>query len=113
MSLRSRPGLRPPGFIEPALPSSRSLPPPGRDWLHEINFDGFRLLARRDGPSVRLFSRNGYDWTERVTVPSAPGCPAAVAVIQVGPPFEEHLRTLPGVLVAGKGPVHSGEGWKL
>ena len=30
----------------------------------------------------------------------------AVAVIQVGPPFAEHLRTLPGVLVAGKGPIH-------
>jgi bifunctional non-homologous end joining protein LigD len=30
--------------------------------LHEIKFDGFRMLARRDGPT---FTRNGYDWTER------------------------------------------------
>ena len=63
MSLRS--GPRPVGFIEPCLPSARSVPPPGRDWLHEIKHDGFRLLARRDGPRVRLFTRNGYDWTER------------------------------------------------
>jgi bifunctional non-homologous end joining protein LigD len=65
MSLRSRPGSRFPGFIEPALPCARGLPPSGSGWIHEIKFDGFRLLARRDGPQVRLFTRNGYDWTDR------------------------------------------------
>jgi hypothetical protein len=35
MSLRSRPGPRPDGFIEPCLPSARSLPPPGGNWLHD------------------------------------------------------------------------------
>src|SRR5262245_63532507 len=33
---------------------------------------------------------------------------ASVAVIQVGPPFVEHPHTWPGVLDAGKGPVHFG-----
>jgi ATP-dependent DNA ligase len=65
MSLRSRPGPRPAGFIEPCLPSARGLPPTGGNWLHEIKHDGFRLLARRDGARSRLFTRNGYDWTER------------------------------------------------
>ncbi len=65
MSLRSRPGPRPTGFIAPALPFARGLPPSGSEWIHEIKFDGFRLLARRVGPRVRLFTRNGYDWTER------------------------------------------------
>ena len=60
MSLRARPGPGPAGFIEPALPSARSLPPSGSGWVHEIKFDGFRLLARREGPRVRLFTRRGY-----------------------------------------------------
>src|SRR5215208_4098257 len=40
----------------------------GADWLHEIKHDGFRLIARRDGARVRLFTRNGNDWTERYPV---------------------------------------------
>ena len=30
-----------------------------------IKHDGYRLIVRRDGPAVRLFTRRGYDWTER------------------------------------------------
>ena len=39
---------------------------PEGDWQYEIKFDGYRILARiRDG-EVRLFTRNGHDWTERL-----------------------------------------------
>jgi bifunctional non-homologous end joining protein LigD len=34
-------------------------------WLHEIKHDGFRMLVRRDAAGVRLFTRNGHDWTGR------------------------------------------------
>jgi bifunctional non-homologous end joining protein LigD len=37
----------------------------GPDWVHEIKHDGYRLIVRRDGPAVRLFTRRGYDWTDR------------------------------------------------
>ena len=62
MSLRerTRPRL---GIIEPCLPSSAKVPPAGPGWLHEIKHDGFRIMARRDGAGVRLFSRNGHDFT--------------------------------------------------
>jgi bifunctional non-homologous end joining protein LigD len=40
-------------------------PPFGPGWVHEIKHDGYRLIVRRDGPSVRLFTRRGYYWTER------------------------------------------------
>jgi ATP-dependent DNA ligase len=33
--------------------------------VHEIKHDGYRLIVRRDGDTVRLFTRRGYDWTER------------------------------------------------
>jgi bifunctional non-homologous end joining protein LigD len=39
--------------------------PAGEDWLHEIKHDGYRLIVERDGKRVRLFTRNGHDWTDR------------------------------------------------
>jgi ATP-dependent DNA ligase len=32
---------------------------------HEIKHDGYRLILHRDGKRVRLFTRNGHDWTSR------------------------------------------------
>jgi len=40
-------------------------PPPGNDWLHELKFDGYRMLCRVDRGKVRFWSRNGKDWTEK------------------------------------------------
>jgi ATP-dependent DNA ligase len=56
----------PPSFIVPAQPIKASKPPSGPDWVHEIKHDGYRLIVRRDGPTVRLYSRNAYDWTARL-----------------------------------------------
>ena len=61
----SRPRALPAGFIAPCLPSSASQPPSGEEWLHEIKHDGFRVIARKDGASVRLYSRPGNDLTKR------------------------------------------------
>jgi bifunctional non-homologous end joining protein LigD len=33
--------------------------------VHEIKHDGYRLIVRRDGKAVRLFTRRGHDWTHR------------------------------------------------
>jgi len=54
-----------PDFCEPCLPSPAAKPPAGAGWLHEIKHDGFRMLVRRDATGVRLFTRNGHDWTGR------------------------------------------------
>ena len=58
----SRPRSRPiTHFIEPCLPRRADKPPAGRDWIHEIKHDGFRIMARRDAASVRLLTRNGHE----------------------------------------------------
>ena len=39
-------------------------PPQGEEWLHEIKFDGYRLLGFVSGGAAALRTRNGKDWTE-------------------------------------------------
>jgi bifunctional non-homologous end joining protein LigD len=51
--------------FEPCIPTSATKVPAGRDWIHEIKMDGYRLIVQRDGKRVRLFTRNGHDWTDR------------------------------------------------
>jgi ATP-dependent DNA ligase len=53
------------GFIEPCIPKRAGEPPVGPDWIHEIKHDGYRLIVRRDGDNVRLYTRRGYDWSGR------------------------------------------------
>ena len=55
----------PAGFIAPCLPTKAQTPPSGGLWLHEIKHDGFRIVARKDGDRVRLYSRPGNDLTYR------------------------------------------------
>src|SRR5499433_3784587 len=64
MSLRERVAPRL-GIIEPCLPSPAEAPPSGPGWIHEIKHDGVRILARRDGAGVRLFTRAGDDFSSR------------------------------------------------
>src|SRR5215813_2967512 len=56
----------PAGFVVPAQPIKASKPPSGPDLVHEIKHDGYRLIVRRDGPTVRLYTRNANDWTVRL-----------------------------------------------
>jgi ATP-dependent DNA ligase len=52
-------------FYEFSLPTKGDTVPTGPDWIHEIKYDGYRLLVIRDGARVRLLSRSGLDWTKR------------------------------------------------
>ena len=61
----SRPRALPAGFIAPCLPVNAPQPPSGEQWLHEIKHDGFRIIARKDGKRVKLYSRPGNDLTCR------------------------------------------------
>ncbi len=53
------------GFIPPCLPMTAPGPPAGSLWLHEIKHDGVRVIARKHGRRVQLYSRPGNDLTQR------------------------------------------------
>lgn len=55
----------PPGFTPPCLAVSASRPPPGAGFIHEVKFDGYRLLAMLEERKVTLQTRGGLNWTEK------------------------------------------------
>jgi bifunctional non-homologous end joining protein LigD len=62
--LGSKPGQLP-DFVAPCLAQRVAEAPAGKEWMHEIKFDGYRLQVRIEHGSVRLLTRNGIDWTAR------------------------------------------------
>lgn len=65
-------------WLAPQLATLAKTAPDGDDWIHEIKFDGYRLLAWIDGARVRLMTRNRKDWTDRF-----PQLEAALAALGV------------------------------
>ena len=63
--------------------------PPGAEWISEVKFDGYRLLAAIDQGQVRLLTRSGLDWSDRL-----PAMRAAIAALGL------HTAMLDGELVA-------------
>lgn len=53
------------GFISPQLARPVPSVPSGKEWMHEIKLDGYRLIAVRHKGKLQLFTRNGLDWTDR------------------------------------------------
>ena len=72
-----------PGYIEPSLATATDVAPAGAGWLHEIKHDGYRLQAHLENGRVRLFSRQGLDWTDRfpAVALALPALPVGAAVI--------------------------------
>jgi bifunctional non-homologous end joining protein LigD len=89
-----RAGTSLPSFRPPALATLTDAPPEGKGWLFEIKFDGYRALAAADGDRVRIYTRNGLDWTRRY------------------PSVAEALRSLDlrGALLDGEITVFDGKG---
>jgi bifunctional non-homologous end joining protein LigD len=54
-----------PEFIQPQLATLVNSVPPGNEWLHEIKFDGYRILCRVEDGEARFLTREAQDWTHR------------------------------------------------
>ena len=56
----------PPASQAPQLCSLVRKPPQGPAWFTEVKFDGYRFLAWKTAAGVRLVTRNGHDWADRI-----------------------------------------------
>ncbi len=54
-----------PKEVAPQLATLVAEPPAGEEWLHEIKYDGYRILAAIDGGKARLLTRHAKDWSDR------------------------------------------------
>ena len=51
--------------FKPCIPTRGTKVPDRPEWLHEVKYDGYRLIIQREGKRVRLFTRNGHDWSDK------------------------------------------------
>ena len=65
MGRRAAKPVRLPDFIRPQLATLVNAIPKGDQWLHEIKFDGYRILCRIDNGQVSFLTREAQDWTNR------------------------------------------------
>jgi bifunctional non-homologous end joining protein LigD len=66
--IKNVPGARKaamPEFVSPQLATLVKEAPKGKEWLHELKFDGYRLLCHLQRGHVRLWTRNQKDWTDK------------------------------------------------
>ena len=54
-----------PALIEPQLATLSTEAPSGEQWVHEIKFDGYRVICRVERGKATLITRNQQDWTHR------------------------------------------------
>lgn len=66
-----------PELIKPELATLVEKAPDG-EWRYEVKFDGYRIMARIDHDEVKLFTRNGHDWTHKL-----PGQAEALAALHL------------------------------
>ena len=54
-----------PGFIEPCQAAQKDRAPDEGGWIHEIKHDGFRVQAHLRQGTTALYTRRGYDWSDK------------------------------------------------
>jgi bifunctional non-homologous end joining protein LigD len=68
-----------PASLSPMLATLVDAIPAGDEWLHEIKYDGYRMLSRIDKGQATIFSRNGKEWTDAL-----PGVAKAIGELGLG-----------------------------
>jgi len=99
---RKKASKAPPPFQEPQLATLVDEVPPGDSWMHEIKYDGYRLLLAVGDGVATAWTRNGKDWSDKfkALVKAATNLPAgclidgeAVAIDENGKPSFQLLQS--------------------
>ncbi len=88
----ARKAAAPTEFFAPQLAKLGDSPPEGEQWLHEIKWDGYRIVTTIAKGKAHLWSRNALDWTGKV--PEITGALEALGL---------KSAALDGELIAGSG----------
>ncbi|MER9307008.1 DNA ligase [Mesorhizobium sp. M0496] len=90
-------------FIPPEIPTRVKEPPEDEGWLHEVNLDGYRTQIIIDNGGVRLYSKNGRDWTTKywpIALAVELPCRAAIIDGEVIVPGEQGAPDCPALEAA-------------
>ncbi|NNC47029.1 MAG: DNA ligase D [Sphingomonas sp.] len=103
-----------PGYRKPQLAKLVDEVPEGNGWAHEIKYDGYRALVSAKGRDVRLYTRNGKDWSEKfspllkaVADLDLPACLMDGEVIAPDKDGNPDFSTLQAILKRGHGAQQS------
>ncbi len=55
-----------PETLAPQLATLAKAPPADGEWIYEIKFDGYRLLARLQDGEATILTRGGHDWSHKL-----------------------------------------------
>ena len=99
-----------PKFRKPQLATLVDDVPAGNGWMHEIKFDGYRAMIAARGNMVRIYTRNGKDWTEKfgplveaIAALNLPACLIDGEIVATDAEGNPDFSTLQGVLKRGHG----------
>jgi bifunctional non-homologous end joining protein LigD len=101
-----------PAFVKPCLATLRTRVPAGDKWVHEIKWDGYRLMIRIEDGNVTIRTRRGHDWTDRFPTigDAAKALPVRCALIDGEAVVEvnglPNFSALQAALGAREGPGH-------
>ena len=110
--LLAHPAVKPaklPTSVQVELATLVKQAPPGEEWLHEIKFDGYRMVCRIEKGRARFISRNGKDWSDRF--PELTACAAKLGattalldgeVVAIGPDGVTHFQMLQNIFQSGR-----------
>ncbi len=99
-----------PDYRKPQLATLVDDVPQGNRWMHEIKFDGYRALVAAKGKTVRVYTRNGKDWTDKfdplvreIAGLDLPPCLIDGEIVAHDPKGNPDFSTLQKVLKRGSG----------